>query len=324
MNNITHFYSPCGFESLSPNVNIFAPKSGFILNYNEYFKFDINKLSLNTTNLILMNCNPASIEYFSKNILQHIRFKFVIVSFCCDTTFPNDCNGWTQDERMMRGNNVDNITQNPHFVHWFATNKITVDNEWFTSIPYGLNYWTLEHFSFWRTPVTSRLDQDIVIYNIANHSAHFSKRIPIIYANWHHNLTDTRFGGMRSKLQNIIPSNIIYYAPIVSRSDYWSECSKYAFVVSPFGNGMDCIRTWEALCLGCIAIVKSSPIDNLYTDLPVVIVSEWTDITETFLNDKMLEFSNKTFNMEKLTMNYWIEKVKSKLCNNVDITPLNI
>jgi hypothetical protein len=85
---------------------------------------------------------------------------------------------------------------------------------------------------------------------------------------------------------------------------------------------MDCIRTWEALCLGCIAIVKSSPIDNLYAELPVVIVGEWTDITETFLNDKMLEFSNKTFNMEKLTMNYWIEKVKSKLFNNADINAI--
>ena len=313
MNSITHFYSPCGFESLSPNVNIFSPKAGFIPNYNEYLKFDTNKLSLNATNLILMNNNPAHIEYFSKNVLQHIKFKFVIVSFCCDTTFPIECNGWSHREQMVRGNNIENIIHNPHFVHWFATNKIIVDDERFTSIPYGLNYWTLEHFSLWQTPITARLDQDCVLTNITNRAIHFSNRIPMIYANWHQNLTDTRFGGMRSKLQTIIPSNIIYYAPNQSRSDYWTECSKYAFVVSPFGNGMDCIRTWEALCLGCIVIVKSSPIDNLYSEMPVLIVAEWTDITETFLNDKLLEFSNKTFNLEKLTMSYWIEKVKSKL-----------
>jgi hypothetical protein len=144
----------------------------------------------------------------------------------------------------------------------------------------------------------------------------------MIYANWHYNLTDNRFDDARSKLHTIISSNIIYYAQNQSRSDYWYECSKYAFVVSPFGNGMDCIRTWEALCLGCIVIVKSSPIDNLYAELPVVIVAEWKDITETFLKDKMLEFSNKTFNIEKLTMNYWIEKVKSKLFNNADINAI--
>jgi hypothetical protein len=269
-----------------------------------------------------MNNNPAHIEYFSKNVLQHIRFKFVIVSFGDDTTFPNECNGWTADERMMRGNNVDHITQNPHFLHWFSTNKITVDDERFTSIPYGLNYWTLEHLSVWQTRITSRLDQDRVLHNIVNRAVHFSKRIPMIYANWHYNLTDNRFDDARSKLHTIISSNIIYYAQNQSRSDYWYECSKYAFVVSPFGNGMDCIRTWEALCLGCIVIVKSSPIDNLYAELPVVIVAEWKDITETFLKDKMLEFSNKTFNIEKLTMNYWIEKVKSKLFNNADINAI--
>jgi hypothetical protein len=315
MNEITKYYSPCGFEILSPNVNIFSPKAGFIPNYDEYLKFDINKLSINKTNLILMNSNPVHIEYFSKIILPFINFKFVIVSFCCDTTFPIECNGWTFIEQMTRGNNLDNIIDNPHFVHWFVTNKITIDNQWFTSIPYGLNYWTLEQLPLWDTPIMSRIDQDRILCNIVSQSIHFSKRIPKIYANWHQNLTDTRFGGMRIKLQTIIPTDIIYYAPNQSRCDYWVECSKYAVVVSPFGNGLDCIRTWEALCLGCIVIVKTSPLDNLYTDLPVAIIQEWTDINEQLLNNIILDFSNKTFNMEKITMNYWIEKVKSKLDN---------
>ena len=313
MNSTTFFYSPCGFETLSPNVNIFSPKAGFISNYDEYLKFDINKLTTHKTNLILMNSNPVHIEYFSKNVLPHINYKFVIVSFCCDTTFPVETNGWSLQEQQMRGNNLDNIINHPYFVHWFATNKITPDNEWLTSIPYGLNYWTLEHFPLWDTPIMSRIEQDRILCNIVKQSSHLSKRIPKIYANWHMNLTDTRFGGMRSKLQTIIPPNIIYYAQNQSRSDYWVECSKYAFVVSPFGNGLDCIRTWEALCLGCIVIVKTSPLDKLYTELPVAIIREWTDINEQLLNSILLDFSNKTFNMEKLTMKYWLEKVVSKL-----------
>jgi hypothetical protein len=36
------------------------------------------------------------------------------------------------------------------------------------------------------------------------------------------------------------------------------EKINYAFVASPYGGGPDCHRTWEALILGCIPIVKSS------------------------------------------------------------------
>jgi hypothetical protein len=31
---------------------------------------------------------------------------------------------------------------------------------------------------------------------------------------------------------------------------------KYSFVLSPYDNGIDCIRTYEALILGCIVIMK--------------------------------------------------------------------
>ena len=54
--------------------------------------------------------------------------------------------------------------------------------------------------------------------------------------------------------------------------------SKYTFVVSPFGHGFDCIRTFEALCLGCIVIMKKSFLDIIYQDLPVLLVDEWSDI----------------------------------------------
>ena len=48
------------------------------------------------------------------------------------------------------------------------------------------------------------------------------------------------------------------------------EISKFKFVLSPPGAGIDCHRTWELLYLDCIPIVQSSTINELYDDLPVL------------------------------------------------------
>jgi len=304
------YYSPIGFLSLHPNINII--QFDFKAPLEKKFNFDKSQLYHDKTNIIIMNNHPASIEYFAKNILPFIQYKFVIVAFCCDTTFPIDCNGWSEKERIERGNNYETIINNQFFIHWFATNKITPDNEQSTIIPYGLNYWVLTCFTIWGCPVRTPKEQDDILCRIIDNSLHFSKRIPKIYANWHLNTTDIRHGQFRTHLRNIIPNNIIYYSNYQNRDSYWEECSKYAFVVSPHGNGLDCMRTFESLSLGCIVIVKKSDIDALYNELPVLIVDEWHDITEGLLHKTLYEFSNKTFNMEKITMAYWLDKVNKK------------
>ena len=98
---------------------------------------------------------------------------------------------------------------------------------------------------------------------------------------------------------------------LISRKTLWNNMLKYAFIASPHGNGLDCHRTWEALVLGCIPIVKKSPLDGLYEGLPVLIVNEWSDINEQLLKDKIEEFKNKQFNMDKLKLEYWINKIKA-------------
>ena len=118
------------------------------------------------------------------------------------------------------------------------------------------------------------------------------------------------------KLLNIIPDNIINYEQsIIKRSESYKNISKYSFVVSPFGHGFDCIRTFEALCLGCIVIMKKSFLDIIYEELPVLLVNEWTDINKELLDKTLFEFSNKTFNYEKLKMKYWIDLVQSHFDN---------
>jgi hypothetical protein len=306
-----NYYSPIGFLDLNPNINILD--LNWNINSEKNFKFERNKIKKNKTNIVIMNNQPECIEYFRKNILPYIKYKFIIITFCGDTTFPVDCNGWCLNERIERGDNYETIINNKHFVHWFAINKITPNDEKTTGIPYGLDYWVLNYKHNWGCPIRTCKEQDDILCKISDNSLHFTKRIPKIYANWHLNKTDSRHGNYRTHLQNIIPTNIIYYSYNQSRDSYWEECSKYAFVLSPHGNGLDCIRTWEALSLGCIVIAKKSPIDQLYDDLPVLIVEQWEYVTENLLNKTLDLFSKKTFNMERITMKYWINKIEDKL-----------
>ena len=60
----------------------------------------------------------------------------------------------------------------------------------------------------------------------------------------------------------------------------WKKHKDYAFELSPSGNGLDCHRTYEALILKTIPIVRTNTLDSIYLDhdLPVVIVKEWNEV----------------------------------------------
>jgi len=126
-----------------------------------------------------------------------------------------------------------------------------------------------------------------------------------------------QFGDTRTTIfEKIKKTGLIdYHNNRVSRSALWKTKAKYAFSISPWGNGLDCFRTWEDLALGCIVIVKTSPIDRLYEGLPVVIIQDWDEITEenmTIWLEKYKDaFTNPSYR-ERLTNQYWLNKILSK------------
>jgi hypothetical protein len=85
--------------------------------------------------------------------------------------------------------------------------------------------------------------------------------------------------------------------------------SKFTFVLSPFGIGMDCHRTWEALCLNSIPIIKAPNFKHLFEDLPVLVIDEWNEINERLLYNTIQKFKNINFNFDKLKLTYWLNKI---------------
>ncbi len=76
--------------------------------------------------------------------------------------------------------------------------------------------------------------------------------------------------------------------------ELWESYAQYRFGLSPPGHGMDCHRTWEMLFFGMIPIIKTSALDAVYKDLPVLIVQDWTDLCqEGFLDREYMRLREK-------------------------------
>ena len=136
----------------------------------------------------------------------------------------------------------------------------------------------------------------------------FYNKIPKIYVNY--SLSKDRFNHRKTAIKQIHNNLLHIELDFMKRTDYWINMSKYAFVLSPCGDGLDCNRTWEALCLGSIPIIRlNGAFIKLFEDLPVLIVSKWRDITNELLEKTMKEFQSRVFNMEKLKLSYWQELI---------------
>lgn len=298
---ITKYYSPIQFQKIA---DIFI--NPYVVQTPPAKLFDNNVILTRNELILFVWQDHKALQY----IIQHLHLitvPFVIISAMEDYSFPYEINI----------NYVKLITQNSFFKHWFTVNCTLekYDPTYITPIPYGLDYWTLQNKPYFGLPSASDFEQDTILDQVASNTQHFSKRIPMIYANFHLNPTDARHGGYRQKLKNIIPRDIIYYQnTALDRTQVWENITKYAFVLSPPGNGLDCIRTFEALVLGCIVILHKNTLNtDMYTDLPVYIVDNYSSITKDLLENILVDFSNRTFNYEKLTNAYWIQSVYNKL-----------
>ena len=69
-------------------------------------------------------------------------------------------------------------------------------------------------------------------------------------------------------------------------------------------------RTWEALALGSIPIVRKSSISPLFKNLPVIEISNWTEITSVFLQQQWLLLKHH-LRREPLYLDYWIKNIKA-------------
>jgi hypothetical protein len=128
----------------------------------------------------------------------------------------------------------------------------------------------------------------------------------LVYKNFDAN---TNFGE-RFRCNAITEKNNIFLSPRVSINEYWKTLSESLFVISPPGNGIDCHRIWEALYLKSVPVVIYHESFSQFKHLPILFVSDWSEITIEFLKSKINQFTGADFDIPELYISYWYEKIK--------------
>ena len=248
------------------------------------------------------------LSFFVNNILPKINKRFVLVSGDSDMCVPKEALNTRQFNQLINS---------PFLIKWFLQNTQIQDHHKMIQIPIGLDYHTISNNPNheWKLESEGHLPrfQERILMDIKEKSKPFYERIPKIYINFSKN--NDRFHDRKACLETIPEDLCEKNEDFTPRTINWNNITSYAFVLSPFGVGMDCHRTWEALCLGSIPILKAPNFKKMFDGLPVLIVNEWSEVTQELLNNTLENFKEKEdqnlFNYDKLTLSFWVNQIRN-------------
>jgi hypothetical protein len=244
------------------------------------------------------------LTYFVSSILPKITMPFYLVSGDSDLDVQKE---------GLSSKLFTTLIESPYLLKWFAQNITETPSPKVVQMPIGLDYHTISNDPnhWWKihNEGSKPVEQESILNDLRKSMKPFDERTCKIFSNVHHRLD--RYGDRSSAIGALYnkPGLIADAGTYLSRSQTWGEMCQHSFVLSPFGNGYDCHRTWEALCLGAIPIVRAKQFKSLFADLPVLNVDEWSDVTQELLQNTIREFKQRTFNYEKLTLKYWTDQL---------------
>lgn len=213
---------------------------------------------------------------FFFEIHAHISNPYFLITHNSDINIPGRYFLYLMDEKILV---------------WFARNAEII-HEKIVPIPIGLKN---KNYSIGDTGILKSVQEETI------------KKRHLLYFNFHSQNYEEeraplkRYFSCKGFAKEGVPLNY---------SEYLKEVKASKFILSPRGQGLDSFRTWESLYLGTIPIVKSSSLDQLFENLPVLIVKDWQEVTKAFLERKYEEMNDKTFDLTQLYFPYWKEKIK--------------
>jgi len=253
-----------------------------------------------------------ALAQFLDEALPLIKARFALVTGDEDWAIPS---GFERSNELLT---------DPRVAFWFTQNYDGTDkNDKLAPVPIGLDFHTISNTRKWGHWPASPAAQEAELEALRLSAPANARRLLRVHADFHFNKHKAQvWGDDRAAVQRALEGNpnVQFQTRKVRRIELWREKTRYAFVVSPHGNGLDCHRTWESLVLGNIVIVKRSSLDPLYEGLPVVIVDDWRQITSE--NLKLWHAAHcAAFDQpevqEKLSNAYWIARMRRVLAERL-------
>lgn len=244
--------------------------------YDEAHPFD--PLTVGQGTIILVGTHQLA-SYFS-TIHPAIRARYILITHNSDDASPGVFEKHLEDRKIIA---------------WLGQNATVADHPKFHPIPIGIANHQYGH-------------GNVKAFLSVQNEPLSKKRLAYI------NFAVATFPTERMKVMRLLRNEpYCYVSPVKDFVSYLRDVRESYFVLSPRGNGLDCHRTWEALLMGAIPVVRTSCLDKLYEGLPVVIVREWDEVNEEFLQKKYEEMSAKNYSLEKLSIAYWREYIRNLL-----------
>lgn len=258
--------------------------------------------------------NTMHVPRFIDEFLERMQGEFVLVT--------------ARENNSTAAFNVEKVRSSAKVLHWFMENfeldPAWLETGWMTPLPLGLNYHKLDPAS----PNQSRDmglpsrpgNQQLTMKAIREEIPSFRDKPLKVYCNFHLNM-DTflrhpharKRHEARAEARDILKTkgDLILWEPRQApRNSVWLRHKDVSFEASPRGNSIDCHRTWEALILKSVPIVKTTSLDPMYEGLPVAIVNDWNEVTPDALkrwHDDFADWFDKPLAPE-LYSNHWIER----------------
>jgi len=202
---------------------------------------------------------------------------------------------WASIECPPGKYNFIHYLEDPHIIVWFAQNA-DLKHPKLRPLPLGIanRYWEHGTIETFQRALSSPIS--------------WEDKLPRVYINF--SLATNRQERLNA-LNYCKQQSFCDIAPRTKHTQYLDTIKRYRYVLSPAGNGVDCHRTWEALLVGSIPIMKHSLLDSLFEDLPVIFVDDWSEVTEDFLAKKYRTICSSQYNYATMYADYWIQEIKS-------------
>ena len=271
------------------NLNLLSNVSIYERNYyNHYIKNSniiSNVIFVNENNSQIMNSIKGKktifftkIEYLSffiREILPILNEKFILITHYGD----------------LNSGDINILLNHKLLSKWYGLNMSVISNKT-EGLPIGLEnkYWGRTNFD------------KLILFSE-------NKKHKLCYLNFSLNTNSRRKEIMDKIIKNGFSKN-----ETKKWIDYIEDLSQYKFAICPDGNGVDTHRAWECLYLGVIPIISESVQMSFFSDLPILYLKNFDNVTPKFLDDIYEEkFKDKNFNLEKLDISYWKNKIKKDL-----------
>jgi hypothetical protein len=93
-------------------------------------------------------------------------------------------------------------------------------------------------------------------------------------------------------------------------AEYLEDLASSYFCISPNGIGIDCARTWEALLVRTIPVVRRSLVAQHHPDFPMIVLDDWSEFRSLQFSPELYERTWSDWDPDELLLERYLRRVE--------------